>query len=110
MERHIHLHSHVAKAIFVILMTISGILFAITMINFGVGFVQHMHDTDGWRAVLRILVTPFTDPVWTLPIASVALRYMIVFVLNYLMPVLFWLGMYFVKQDYLLHHEEVHSY
>ncbi|EUJ33068.1 hypothetical protein MFLO_05725 [Listeria floridensis FSL S10-1187] len=108
MERHFH----VPRFLFVILMILAGSFFVLTLVNFGVGFIHEMHATDGWRAVVRIIMTPFTHPVVALPIASVILRYAVVFILNYLVPVFFVVGMYFARIDYLERHSEreAHSY
>lgn len=101
---------HIPRFLFAILMILTGGLFVLTLINFGVGLFHEMHATDGWRAVVRIIMTPFTDPVIALPIASVFLRYSIVFVLQYLMPVLFFIGLHFARIDYMERHAEAHSY
>ncbi|WP_439442747.1 hypothetical protein ACSMFR_08780 [Listeria aquatica] len=101
---------HIPRFLFVILMILTGGLFVLTLINFGVGFIHEMHATDGWSAVVRIIMTPFTDPVIALPIATVFLRYSIVFVLQYLMPVLFFIGLHFARIDYMERHAEAHSY
>lgn len=103
-------HWHIPQFLFILLMIIAGICTVDTFVQFGIGFVHHMHDTDGYKAVLRIIATPFTNPVTALPIASIALRYVVVFILNFILPALFFVGMHFAKISYRQKHVESHSY
>lgn len=103
-------HWHIPHSVFILLMIVAGLCTVDTFIQFGIGFIHHMHDTDGYKAVLRIIATPFTNPVVTIPIASVLVRYVVVFILNFVLPAFFFVGMHFARISYREKHVESHSY
>ncbi|MBC1474129.1 hypothetical protein HB852_05840 [Listeria grandensis] len=96
----------VEKIIFGIVYGFSAIFFLGFVVNIVHGFIVHMHETDSWRAVLRILASPVTDPaVFTIHLTSPVWSVFLAIIISYLLPAFFCVATHFLKKDYLETHE-----
>ncbi|CAM4076778.1 hypothetical protein [Listeria booriae] len=96
----------VEKIIFGIIYGFSAIFFLGFIVNIVHGFIIHMHETDSWRAVLRILASPVTDPaIFQVHVGNNIWSMFLAIIISYVLPAFFCVSTYFLKQDYLETHE-----